>query len=414
VVDPFQTASERPFRNGAPKKTGLSMRLVAITVITGFVAACAPETPAGSEPPAPAADTKETTPMPSIETQLYGTLDDGTDVTLVTLSNGNGVEVDVISYGGIITRLVVPDADGTPGDIVQGLDNLDEYVASSPYFGAIIGRYGNRIADGRFTLDGTEYQLDINDGDNHLHGGTQGFDKRNWEMTPFTTASSAGVTLTLTSADGDQGYPGTLQATVTYELTDTNELDLRFSATTDQPTIVNMTHHGYFNLAGEGTILDHELMIPATHFTPVREGLIPTGELRTVAGTPFDFREPKRIGADIDADNDQLRLGLGYDHNWVLKQETDDELILAARLSEASTGRVFEVWSVEPGVQFYSGNFLDGTLQGKGVTYEYRSGLCIEPQHFPDSPNQPDFPSTTLRPGETYETLIKYRFLTTD
>ncbi len=351
--------------------------------------------------------------MPSIDTQLYGTLDDGTEVTLVTLANGNGVEVDVISYGGIITRLVVPDAQGTPGDIVLGLDSLGEYVASSPYFGAIIGRYGNRIANGRFSLDGTEYQLDINDGENHLHGGSRGFDKLNWKMTPFTTTSSAGVTLTLTSSDGDQGYPGTLKATVTYELTDDNRLDLRFGATTDQPTIVNMTHHSYFNLAGSGTILEHELTIPADRFTPVREGLIPTGELRDVAGTPFDFREPQAIGAEIDADNEQLRLGLGYDHNWVIKDKADDELVLAARLTEASSGRALEVWSVEPGVQFYSGNFLDGTLQGKGITYEYRSGLCIEPQHFPDSPNHPEFPATTLRPGETYETRIQYRFLTT-
>ena len=413
MVNPLQIAPERPFRNGSVIRR-LPKRLVALASAMWVAAACAPETPASPEPTATVAETEEMTPMPTIATRLYGTLEDGTEVTLVTLANGKGIEVDVISYGGIITRLVVPDADGAPGDIVLGLDSLGEYVDSSPYFGAIIGRYGNRIAEGRFTLDGTEYQLDINDGDNHLHGGSVGFDKRNWQMTPFTTASSAGVTLTLTSADGDQGYPGTLQATVTYELTDANELDLRFGATTDKPTIVNLTHHSYFNLAGDGTILDHELTIPAEHFTPVREGLIPTGELRDVAGTPFDFREPKPIGADIDADNEQLRLGLGYDHNWVVKKGADDTLVLAARLSEATTGRVLEVWSVEPGVQFYSGNFLDGTLQGKGVTHEYRSGLCIEPQHFPDSPNQPDFPSTTLRPGETYETLIRYRFLTTE
>ncbi len=411
MVAPSRITPEGPSRTGLP--SSLPLRLAAIGAAAWLAVACSPEAPDRPEPPAPAAAIQETTPMPSIDTQLYGTLDDGTEVTLVTLANGNGVEVDVISYGGIITRLVVPDAQGTPGDIVLGLDSLGEYVASSPYFGAIIGRYGNRIANGRFSLDGTEYQLDINDGENHLHGGSRGFDKLNWKMTPFTTTSSAGVTLTLTSPDGDQGYPGTLKATVTYELTDDNRLDLRFGATTDQPTIVNMTHHSYFNLAGSGTILEHELTIPADRFTPVREGLIPTGELRDVAGTPFDFREPQAIGAEIDADNEQLRLGLGYDHNWVIKDKADDELVLAARLTEASSGRALEVWSVEPGVQFYSGNFLDGTLQGKGITYEYRSGLCIEPQHFPDSPNHPEFPATTLRPGETYETRIQYRFLTT-
>jgi len=351
--------------------------------------------------------------QPMTAQRNYGTLEDGSPVTLVTLTNSNGVEVDVISYGGIITRLVVPDAAGKPGDIVLGLDSLEDYVTSSPYFGAIIGRYGNRIANGRFELDGTEYQLDINDGENHLHGGSVGFDKRNWDMEPFETETSAGVTLTLVSADGDQGYPGTLNVSVTYELTADNSLELRFSATTDQATVVNLTHHSYFNLAGGGDILGQELMIPAEYFTPVREGLIPTGEVSSVAGTPLDFRTAKGIGRDINTDDEQLELGLGYDHNWVLKDSADDELILSARLTDPATGRVLEVWSVEPGVQFYSGNFLDGTLQGKGRVYEYRSGLCLEPQHFPDSPNQPDFPSTTLRPGDTYETRIVYRFLTT-
>ncbi len=351
--------------------------------------------------------------MPGVTQQHYGTLEDGNDVTLATLANGTGVEVGVLSYGGIITRLVTPDAEGRPGDIVLGLDSLEEYVSSSPYFGAIIGRYGNRIAEGRFKLSGKEYQLAVNDGDNHLHGGDVGFDKKNWHMKPFVTEASAGVTLSLTSPDGDQGYPGRLHATVVYELTQDNELDLRFSASTDQPTIVNLTHHSYFNLAGFGSILGHELTIPARYFTPVREGLIPTGELREVGGTPFDFRQAKPIGRDIDANNDQLELGLGYDHNWVLKDTVDDELILAARVTHEESGRALEVWSVEPGVQFYSGNFLDGTLEGKGDVHGHRSGLCLEPQHFPDSPNQPDFPSTTLLPGETYESRIVYRFLTT-
>jgi aldose 1-epimerase len=342
----------------------------------------------------------------------YGTLEDGSDVLLATLTNGNGMEVDVISYGGIITRLVVPDADGKPADVVLGLDDLESYVSSSPYFGAIIGRYGNRIADGRFELDGKTYELAINDGDNHLHGGTVGFDKLNWDMTTLETETSAGVTLTTTSPDGDQGYPGTLDVTVTYLLTDTNELDIRFSATTDKPTIVNLTHHSYFNLAGKGSILEHELMIPAEEFTPVRAGLIPTGELRDVAATPFDFREAKPIGRDIEADNAQLEYGLGYDHNWVIKHKVDEELVLHARVSEPVSGRVLEVWSVEPGLQFYSGNFLDGSLAGKGITHGQRTALCLEPQHFPDSPNHDDFPSTVLRPGDTYTTQILYRFMT--
>ena len=360
------------------------------------------------------ADSSAMNERPTFSQRPYGDLEDGTAVTLVTLANGKGIEVDVISYGGIITRLVTPDASGQPGNIVLGLDDLAEYVTSSPYFGALIGRYGNRIAGGRFTLDGTTYQLAVNDGKNHLHGGDDGFDKKNWAMEPFATAAGAGVVLTLVSPDGDQGYPGALDVRVTYELNDRNELDLLFSATTDKPTIVNLTHHSYFNLAGAGEVLDHQLMIPAAHFTPVRDGLIPTGELRPVAGTPFDFREAKAIGADVEAGDAQLELGRGYDHNFVVKGEVDDELVLAARVTEPGGGRVLEVWSVEPGVQFYSGNFLDGTLEGQGRVYAHRSGFCLEPQHFPDSPNQPDFPSTVLRPGETYETRIVYRFSMTE
>jgi aldose 1-epimerase len=352
--------------------------------------------------------------QPSAAPRHYGTLANGAEVTLVTLANSNGIEVDVISYGGIITRLVTPDAAGQGGDIVLGLDSLAEYVASNPYFGALIGRYGNRIAKGRFTLDGKAYQLDTNNGENHLHGGVVGFDKKNWGMEPFTTDHSAGVVLTLVSPDGDQGYPGRLETRVVYELTNDDALEFRFSAVTDQPTIVNLTQHSYFNLAGQGDILEHVLMIPAEQFTPVDAGLIPTGEFRAVADTPFDFRAPKPIGRDIGADNEQLELGLGYDHNFVLRSEPSNELILAARVTEPQSGRVLEVWTVEPGVQFYSGNFLDGTLEGKGTVHAHRSGLCLEPQHFPDSPNQQGFPSTTLVPGETYETRIVYRFSTVE
>jgi len=352
------------------------------------------------------------TDFPSTFQRHYGNLPDGEEVTLVTLRNTSGIEADVISYGGIITRLVTPDAKGQPGDIVLGLDNLEDYVSSNPYFGALIGRYGNRIAGGQFELDGVTYSLAKNDGDNHLHGGLQGFDKKNWGMAPFVTENSAGVVLTLTSPDGDQGYPGELKVRVVYELTNDNELDMRFSATTDKPTIVNLTQHTYFNLAGEGDVLGHEMMINSDKITPVRAGLIPTGELVSVEGGPFDFRQAKPIGRDIGADDAQLALGQGYDHNFVLKDAADDELVLAARVTEPASGRVLEVLTVEPGVQFYTGNFLDGSLHGKGQVYEYRSGFCLEPQHFPDSPNEPDFPSTVLLPGETYQSEIVYRFST--
>ena len=364
--------------------------------------------------PSTDSDEPQMTTLPTATQRFYGTLEDGSEVTQITLTNSNGIEVDIISYGGIITRLVTPDTDGRPGDIVLGLDNLEDYVSSSPYFGALIGRYGNRIANGRFTLDGTTYQLDTNDGDNHLHGGLQGFDKKNWGMASFVTDHSAGAVMTLTSPDGDQGYPGTLQVKVTYELANDNALDMHFAATTDKPTVVNLTQHSYFNLAGKGDILGETLMINADEFTPVRKGLIPTGELRPVAGTPFDFRQPKLIGQDIGQDNEQLELGLGYDHNFVLRPHAPDELVLAARVTDPGSGRVLEVWTTEPGVQFYSGNFLDGTLEGNGQVHEHRSGLCLEPQHYPDSPNHPEFPSTTLRPGETYDTRIVYRFSTTD
>ncbi len=349
-------------------------------------------------------------PLPSIQMQHYGTLKDSTPVNQVTLTNSHGIAIDVISYGGIITRIATPDSKGTMGNIVLAMDSLEDYVAANPYFGAIIGRYGNRIANGRFTLNGTEYQLATNDGDNHLHGGVEGFDKKVWKMAPFTSANSAGVALTLVSPDGDQGYPGTLTTTVTYTLTNDNALDIHFAATTDKPTIVNMTQHSYFNLAGEGEILGHELHIPAEKFTPVDSGLIPTGELRSVAGTPFDFRRPKSIGKDIQSENEQLERGLGYDHNFVLKMQPDDSLIEAATVFDPQSGRQLSVLTQEPAVQFYSGNFLDGSTSQNGKPHQYRSGFCLEPQHHPDSPNQSEFPSTVLMPGELYSTRIVYQF----
>lgn len=348
--------------------------------------------------------------QPSAKMTHYGDMPDSTPVYKVTLNNGHGIEADVISYGGIITRLVTPDANGRAGNIVLGMDNLQDYVDANPYFGAIIGRYGNRIAQGKFSLNGTEYQLATNDGDNHLHGGIQGFDKKVWQMEPFVTKTSAGVKLSLISPDGDQGYPGQLDTQVTYTLTKDNRLDMAFMATTDKPTIVNLTQHTYFNLQGEGSILDHVLQINGDTFTPVDEGLIPTGEAKSVKGTPFDFTQPKAMGKDIDADNTQLARGKGYDHNFVIKSSPNNELVEAANVYEPDSGRTLTVLTEEPAVQFYSGNFLDGNTRQSGMVHEKRSAFCLEPQHNPDSPNQPDFASTTLNPGEVYSTRIVYEF----
>lgn len=348
---------------------------------------------------------------PSALLHAYGKLADQTPINQVTLTNSNGVSVDVINYGGIITRIETPDSNGNMGNIVLGLDNLEDYTNATTYFGAIIGRFGNRIANGKFSLNGTDYQLATNDGDNHLHGGVQGFDKKVWTMVPFSTENSAGVTLSLVSPDGDQGYPGELTTQVTYTLTNKNTLDMQFVAKTNKPTIINMTQHSYFNLAGKGDILDHQMQINSNAITPVDGGLIPTGELMQVAGTPFDFRNPKAIGKEINIDDEQLKLGKGYDHNFVLKNKPNHDLIEAANVYEPSSGRTLTMYTEEPAVQFYSGNFLDGSSkQASGLVHKLRSGFCLEPQHFPDAPNQPTFPSTTLLPGEVYSTRIVYEF----
>ncbi len=309
----------------------------------------------------------------------------------------------------------MPDRNGNLGDIALGYDSLEGYLEATPYFGAIIGRYGNRIGEGQFTLDGETYQLATNDGPNHLHGGVQGFDKVVWDAKPVEAADGVALEFTYISPDGEEGYPGALDAKVTYTLTNDNRLIFDYEATTDAPTPVNLTQHTYFNLAGHGggDILGHEVMINADTFTPVSQTLIPTGELRPVEGTPFDFRTPTAIGERIDADNEQIRFGPGYDHNFVLNDDAAsvDAPVLAARVYEPNSGRVMEVLTTEPGLQFYSGNFLDGSITGKdGVTYERRSGFCMETQHFPDSPNKPDFPSTILRPGELYKTRTVYAF----
>ncbi|HEX6070969.1 MAG TPA: aldose epimerase family protein [Longimicrobiaceae bacterium] len=345
----------------------------------------------------------------------FGVTPDGQQVTQYTVTNANGVEMKVINYGGIISSLRVPDREGNLEDVVLGFESLDGYVAEHPYFGAIIGRYGNRIAGGRFTLDGQTYQLPLNNGPNSLHGGEKGFDKVVWAAEPFENERGKGLIFTYTSPDGEEGYPGTLQARVTYTLTDANELIFDYHATTDKATPVNLTQHTYFNLAGDGagSILNHEMMLNASRFTPVDSTLIPTGDLRDVEGTPFDFRQPTPLGARIDQDDEQLRFGIGYDHNFVIDRAEGDSLSLAARVYEPTSGRVMEVLTTEPAVQLYTGNFLDGSLTGKnGTVYEHRTGFCLETQHFPDSPNQPAFPSTILQPGEEYRSTTVYRFST--
>ncbi|MFW6205024.1 MAG: aldose epimerase family protein [Actinomycetota bacterium] len=351
---------------------------------------------------------------PSIDSETFGTMPDGTEVDIYTLTNSRGMEVTVLTYGGILQSITVPDRRGKFDNVTLGFDNLDDYVErNDPYFGAIIGRYGNRIAEGRFTLDGEEYELPINNPPNSLHGGDIGFDKRVWDVTgTFEDHDRVGVELSYTSPDGEQGYPGTLETTVTYTLTNANEIRMDYHATTDAPTVVNLTNHAYFNLSGEGSgsIEDHKLQLRAGHYTPVDETLIPTGEIAPVSGTPFDFTRPRAIGERIRDNNEQLHFGLGYDHNFVLDRQGDG-LELAARLSDPDSGRVLSIFTTEPGIQFYSGNFLDGTLIGtSGRTYRQGDGLALETQHFPNSPNQPNFPSTVLRPGEEYDTTTIYQF----
>lgn len=344
----------------------------------------------------------------AISKKPFGTAD-GVPVTLYTLRNGKA-EVSIMNYGGIVQAFKVPDKNGKIGDVVLGFDNLADYVKSSPYFGALIGRYGNRIAKGKFTLDGREYSLATNNGANALHGGIKGFDKVVWNARAFKSEDGPSLELTYFSKDGEEGYPGNLAVKAVYTLTSDNALKLEFTATTDKDTVANLTHHSYFNLAGEGTVLNHVVMIDADKFTPVDSGLIPTGELRPVEGTPFDFRTPTAIGARINEDNEQLKFANGYDHNWIINNY-NGALRMAARVYEPTRGRVLEVFSTEPGLQFYTGNFLDGTLKGKGGwVYQFRDAFCMEPQHYPDSPNHPDFPSVVLKPGEVYHNTIVYRF----
>ncbi len=333
---------------------------------------------------------------------------DGRAVELYTLTNKNGLRARIMTYGGILVSFETPDRDGKPADITLGFDTLEEYLKGHPYFGATIGRYGNRIGKGKFTLDGAEYTLAVNNGPNHLHGGVKGFDKVVWEAEGFGNSQGVGLKLRYVSKDGEEGYPGNLACIVTYLLTNEDELRISYEATTDKATVLNLTNHTYWNLAGQGKgdILGHELMLAAERYTPVDEGLIPTGELRSVKGTPMDFTEAMEIGSRIE----QVDIG-GYDHNFVLNSG-GGTMALAARVYERGSGRVMEIHTDQPGVQFYTGNFLDGSNKGKGKVYNKHYAFCLETQHFPDSPNKPQFPSVVLRPGEKYETVTVHRFYT--
>ena len=336
---------------------------------------------------------------------------DGQAVDLYTLKSKSGAVAKIMTYGGIVQSLKVPDKDGKPVDVVLGYDNLEGYVTNNPYFGALIGRYGNRIGAGKFTLDGVTYTLATNNGPNHLHGGLKGFDKRIWAARPLKWKGGAALELTYRSADMEEGYPGNLDVKAVYVLTDANELKVLFTAKTDKTTIANLTHHSYFNLSGGGTILDHLCYINADSTTPVDSGLITTGEIKPVDGTPFDFRAPTTIGERINNPDTVLQYGPGYDHNWVVNQKKPGQITLQARVSSPKTGIAMEVLSDEPCLQFYAGNFLDGTIVGKGgQVYQHRTGFCMEPQHAPDSPNKPNWPSVVLKPGQTFRNTIIYKF----
>ncbi len=352
----------------------------------------------------------------TIKMKSFGQTENGTETTLYSLTNANGIKADITNYGGIVVRLVVPDRYGNMDDVVLGYNTLDEYLRDSSYFGCIVGRVGNRIAEGKFELDGKTYELVTNNSPAdipcHLHGGTVGFNKVVWQAEPFLENNTPGLKLQYLSKDGEEGYPGNLDLTVWYRLTNDNALQIDYLATTDKATPVNLTNHSYFNLKGEGAgdILGHVVTLKAANYTPVNPGLIPTGAIAPVTGTPFDFTTPHPIGERIDADDEQIRFGAGYDHNWVLDNQ-DGDLALASIVFEPVKGRLMEVWTTEPGVQFYCGNFLDGSLIGKsGRPYHRRNGFCLETQHYPDSVNQPNFPTTILRPGEKYQSTTLFRF----
>lgn len=344
--------------------------------------------------------------------EIFGQIDSN-EVELYTITNPGKAEMKVTTFGGIITSFKLPDKNGTLSDVVLGYDNLDGYIKNTTYFGATIGRYGNRIGNAKFTLDGTEYNLAHNNGPNNLHGGFKGFNKVIWTAQPFSGSDSAGLILKYLSKDGEEGFPGNLDVTVTFTLTKDNTFRIDYLATTDKPTVCNLTNHTYWNFkdAGKTDILQHELMLNASNFTPVDKALIPTGVIEPVKDTPMDFTTAHAIGDNINADYEQLKIAGGYDHNWVLDNPEDVKMNLAATVYEPTTGRFMEILTEEPGIQFYSGNFLDGSITGKyGDVYKFRSGFCLETQHYPDSPNKPEFPSVVLRPGETYKTTTIHKF----
>jgi aldose 1-epimerase len=360
-------------------------------------------------------DQSRTSRAGAVRREPFGATAEGRDVERFTLTSPSGITIAVLSFGGAIQTIMVPDRTGALADVTLGYDTLAEYERDKSYLGSLVGRYANRIRAGRFALDGRDYTLARNAGDNHLHGGARGFNKAVWTVEPFEDGDDVGLVLEHVSPDGDEGYPGTLRSRVCYRLRANAELQIDFHATTDAATPVNLTQHAYFNLAGTGSgdILGHELELNASRFTPVDETLIPTGELRSVRGTPFDFSTAERVGARIAADDEQLRLAGGYDHNFVLDGKGDGELSLAARLTEPVSGRGIDIHTTEPGIQFYTGNFLDGRVAGKGgIPHRYRSGLALETQHFPNSPNEPSFPSTILRPGAEHRSRTVYHFVT--
>ncbi len=369
------------------------------------------EPPAGPAPPEtpinmhsiPAGSEQEM----GIQKQIIGKMPDGAEVEQYTLTNANGIRVAVMTYGATVTSVVLPDRDGNFENVTLYLDSFDDYLAGHPYFGSLVGRYANRIAGGRFVLDETEYTLATNNGPNHLHGGPEGFGKRLWQAEPVESDDAVGVTLTYISADGEEGYPGILTVAVLYQLTNDNQLIMDYTATTDKPTVVNLTNHAYWNLAGagSGTILDHLLLVNADQFLPVDDTLIPLGEPEEVEGTPMDFRKPTAVGARIE------QVEGGYDHCYLLNQPAPGELVLAARLIDPGSGRAMEVHTTQPGMQLYTGNFLDGKLSGDGKPYVQYAALCLETQHYPDSPNRPEYPSTVLRPGETYRQTTIHKFM---
>jgi len=390
------------------KRRRLSLSPLPIVLAAAATYGCA--RPGHLAAPAPGQVTVTAEPVP------FGSLADGREVHAYTLANSRGMTVRVIEYGATIVSLRVPDRNGAIDDVVLGFDSLPDYTGARRFIGAVVGRYGNRIKAGQFILDGRSYQLATNNGPNHLHGGLQGFDRVLWQASPFQRGDSAGVELSYTSPAGDDGYPGTLEASVSYTLTPDNRLLLDYRATTDAPTVVNLTQHTYFNLAGAGRrdVLDHVLTINASAYTPTDNTAIPTGEIASVAGTPFDFRTSTPIGARIQADDQQVRPFRGYDHNYVLDRGSERSLSHAVNVLEPESGRTMDVYTDQPGVQFYSGNGLNNRVVGRGnQPYQRYGGFCLETQHFPDSPNQPSFPSTVLRPGEQYHTRTLWAFGTT-